>query len=306
LATYPPEMGGKVAKADAETGIAKIAERQYGMVSVSQLRKVGIGEKGIRSRVAMGRLHRVHRGVYAVGHAALSPEARCLAAVLAVGGGPSGEAGAVFDYWRAAVSHRSAAGLWGLLTAKDGPIDVVVEGDGGRKRRLGIRVHRSLTLSSADVTVSRGIPVTTPARTISDLRRAISERRPGAITARELRKVMRQANVLGLPIDEERGGDRTRSDLEWDFLWLCRRHRLPPPEVNVRIGPYLVDFLWHERRLVVETDSYIYHGGRVAFQDDRGRDLDLRRLGYDVLRLSERQINEEPDLVADTLASALA
>jgi very-short-patch-repair endonuclease len=147
------------------------------------------------------------------------------------------------------------------------------------------------------VTLCRGIPVTSPARTVADLR--------GAVSRRELRKAMRQANVLGLPIGEESGGDRARSDLERDFLRLCRRHRLPPPEVNVRIGRYLVDFLWQDQRLVVETDGYRYHRGRAAFQDDRERDLDLRRLGYQVLRLSERQIDEEPERAMAALASIL-
>ena len=73
----------------------------------------------------------------------------------------------------------------------------------------------------------------------------------------------------------------------------------------MRVGRHLVDFLWPARRLVVETDGYLYHRGQVAFRDDRARDLDLRRRGYEVIRLPERQVNEEPDLVAQTLAAAL-
>lgn len=116
----------------------------------------------------------------------------------------------------------------------------------------------------------------------------------------ELRRAIRQANVLGLPIDDLDGEkkDRTRSDLERDFLRLCRRHHLPMPEVNVRVGPYLVDFLWRDRRLIVETDGYRYHRGRVAFEDDRDRDLGLRALGYEIVRLSERQVTGEPHRVA--------
>ncbi len=117
--------------------------------------------------------------------------------------------------------------------------------------------------------------------------------------------------MLGLPIGAQgaigpgRGDDQTRSDLELDFLQLCRRHRFPAPEVNVPIGSHLVDFLWLDRRLIVETDSYIYHRGEEAFQDDHSRDLDLKGLGYEVIRLSERQINEEPSKVAQTLAALL-
>jgi len=129
--------------------------------------------------------------------------------------------------------------------------------------------------------------------------------RSGAISTWELRRAIRQANVLGLPVEEKDRRDRTRSDLERDFLLLCRRHRLPRPEVNVRIGAYLADFLWREERLVVETDSYRYHRGEVAFHDDRARELELMRLGYHVLRLSEAQIDDAPKDVAEVLHAEL-
>lgn len=297
-------MDGKVAKPPGVL-VAKIAEGQYGVVSIGQLRGCGVSDDAVRARVALGQMHRVHQGVYALGHLVLSSEGRGMAAVLALGGGPRG-GGSVLEHWGAAVSHRSALSLWNLLPASQVPCDVIVSGDGGRARRVGIRVHRSLTLTSSDVTLHRGIPVTTPGRTIADLREAISARRSGTIPSRELRKAIRQANVLGLPIGPRDAKVRTRSDLEGDFLRLCRRHRLPRPEVNVRIGPYLVDFLWRERRLVVETDSYIYHRGEVAFQDDHARDLDLMRRGFEVVRLSELQLNEEPAQVAEALATRLA
>lgn len=106
--------------------------------------------------------------------------------------------------------------------------------------------------------------------------------------------------MFGLPIGDE-VGDRTRSDLERNFLGLCRRYGLPAPEANVRVGPHLVDFLWREARLIVETDGYRYHRGRAAFEDDRTRDLELRARGYEVIRLSYRQVVEEPDRVAEVL-----
>lgn len=270
---------------------------------MAQARGAGVSDDAMRAHVLAGRMHRVHRSVYAVGHAALSPEGRWTAAVLAVGRGSAG-GDSVLSYWGAAVSRRSAAFLWQLLPVADGPTDIVVPGGGGRARRPGIRVHRSQSLVPAHVTLREGIPVTTPLRTIRDLRRALSAGWAGSVSARELRKAIRQASVIGLPIGDE-GGDRTRSDLERGFLRLCRRHRLPRPEVNVPIGPYLVDFLWRDRRVVVETDSYVYHRGRAAFQDDRGRDLELTRLGYEVLRLSERQVEAESDRVAEVLAKAL-
>jgi very-short-patch-repair endonuclease len=323
--------------------IAAMAGRQHGVISTQQLRAAGLSLSGISRRVRDGRLHRVHQGVYAVGHSARFPERRWMAAVLACGG-PSGagrleepEAGSVaarrapsdrgngtgkvdgaamqadagstmtvLDYWGAALSHRSAAELWGLLSPEAGPIDVSISGYGGRKRRKGIRVHRSQSLLPAAVTLRGGIPVTTPARTVADLRHAAAKGRRQLISPRELRRAIRQADVFGLPLGAETARDRTRSDLERDFLRLCRRHRLPAPEVNVRIGRHLVDFLWGDRRLVVETDGYRYHRGRAAFEDDRARDLALRALGYEVLRLSARQLTEEPNQIADVIGHALA
>jgi very-short-patch-repair endonuclease len=100
--------------------------------------------------------------------------------------------------------------------------------------------------------------------------------------------------------------DGTRSDLERDFLRLCRRFHLPRPEVNVPIGRVTVDFLWRHERLIVETDSYVTHGGSIAFEDDRTRDLALRRLGYRVHRFSERQLELEPTAIAEDVARALS
>jgi hypothetical protein len=154
------------------------------------------------------------------------------------------------------------------------------------------------------VTLRNGIPVTTPARTISDLRRA-SSGRARSISPKELRRAIRQANFLGLPIDEEAGRERTRSDLELGFQKLCRRFGLPPPEINVRVGPHLVDFYWRQRGLVVETDGYSAHRGRAAFEDDRGRDLDLRARGLEVIHIAEKQLNDEPRRVAEVVDAAL-
>jgi very-short-patch-repair endonuclease len=205
------------------------------------------------------------------------------------------------------LSHSSAAALWRLLPPSSGAIDVSVAGNGGRNRRKGIRVHRSRTLTPSDITRRLGIAVTTPARTIIDLRSAAKRGAGGAVSARELRQAVRQAGVLGLRIDDaHEGADRTRSELEDLFLRLCRQRDLPVPEVNVRIDSFLVDFLWRNRRLIVETDGYRYHGGRAAFEDDRDRDLKLKSLGYEVIRLSYRQVVEEPSRVAGTLAPILA
>jgi very-short-patch-repair endonuclease len=255
------------------------------VVSIHQLREAGLSDDAVLGRVRAGRLHRLHRGVYAVGHRGSTFHGKSMAATLACGRG-------------AVVSHRSAAVLWGLLRPRPGAIDISLRSAGGRGLRQGIRLHRCQSLRPASVTRRLGIPVTTPARTIHDLRNAVSKA--------ELRRAVRQADVLGLPLGDEAGSDRTRSDLERDFLRLCRRHELPVPEVNVRVGLYLVDFLWRDRRLIVETDGYRYHRGRQAFEDDRGRDLELRALGFEVVRLSHRQVGEDPSGVAGLLRAVLS
>lgn len=322
-------MGTKVAKADVR--IAKIAARQHGVVSSAQLREIGVSSNEVRRRAESGRLHRLHQGVYAVGHTAPSMRREWMAAVIALRRGSSvgsgarrrarvpgegaddpiaalaaGDALTILDCWGAALSHRSAAELWGLLLPRDGLIEVSVSGSGGKKGRREIRVHRSLSLLPAHVTLRSGIPVTTPARTIADLCRVVVKPgRSGLISPWELRRAIRQAEVFGLPLGDDVESDGTRSDLEGDFLHLCRRYRLPAPKVNIRVGPHLVDFLWRDRRLIVETDSFAYHGGRTAFQDDRGRDLDLRARGFQVIRLAEKQVNEEPQRVAAVVGAAL-
>jgi len=296
-------MSPEVVQVDAI--LAKMAGRQHGVVSIWQLRRLGVSRDPLRTRVKAGRLHRVHRGVYAVGHPSLSPEGRSLAAILAIREGSADRGGSVLGHWGAAVSHRSAAALWVLTPFGTEPIDVVVRRSSGRVSRRGIRLHRASSIGSVDVTLCRGIPVTTPARTISDLTAALAAGRPTGMSGRELRRAVRQADVLGLRLDGPEGNDRTRSDLEADFVKICMRHGLPAPEVNVKVGGLLVDFLWRDHGFVVETDGYQYHRGRAAFREDHARDLRLWRLGYDVKRFSEVQISEEADEVAEALASRL-
>jgi very-short-patch-repair endonuclease len=184
-----------------------------------------------------------------------------------------------------------------MLEARPGLIDISVPGIGGKGKRDGIRLHRSRALTRDLVMRRRGIPVTTPARTIIDLQ--------GAVPAEEYRRAVRQADVLGLPLGGTVQRDPTRSKLERLFLRLCREQGLPAPDVNVTIGSLEVDFLWRDRRLVVETDGYKYHRGRAAFEDDRDRDLRLRELGYGVVRLTYQQVINEPARVADLLAKVL-
>jgi very-short-patch-repair endonuclease len=264
--------------------IARIASRQYGAISTAQLRQAGLDKAAVGRRVRAGRLHKLHRGVYAVGHIAPSNERRWMAGVLALGDG-------------AVLSHRSAAALWELLPPTDGPVDLSLPSRSGRRRRQGIRVHRPESLQPQETTPLHGIPVTSPARTLADLRSVVSDR--------ELRRAIRQADFLGLPTGPDIEVDKTRSELERRFLWLCRRHHVPKPAVNLRLTGLTVDFCWVEQRLIVETDGYRAHRGRTAFEDDHDRDLKLRALGFEVVRLSYRQVFDEPHEVIAVLKPLL-
>jgi very-short-patch-repair endonuclease len=281
----PEEVTGR--RRDA--AIASVAARQHGVLSAQQLYSLGLSSSAVGGRVAAGRLHRIHRGVYAVGHPNIGNEGRWMAAVLACGGG-------------AVLSHWSAAHLWRMLSSTrpgsgDGSaiIHVTVLGEG--KDRPGIRVHRSSTLSTADCTRLAGIPVTRVSRTLVDLRRTV----PGQVFTAALR----QAEFLGLPLGDQMTTDHTRSELESRFLSLVRRHRIPQPEVNVRLGGFIVDFAWRSQKLVVELDGWEAHRTRSAFESDRARDTRLRVLGFEVLRFTWRQMSEDPKRVAGAVRSLL-
>jgi hypothetical protein len=280
--------------ASVDVDLAKVARVQHGIVTTKQLLEAGLTSAAISKRVRRGRLFRIHQGVYSLGHDGLNREARWMAAVLACGSG-------------AALSHGAAAVHWGLLRPLDGPIDVTVPTQNGRRRRRGVRVHRCGTLKAhfkttgfetrlAPMTVRNFIPVTTVARTLVDIR--------ATLPPRLVRRAVRQAEFFGLGLGEIKT-DRTRSDLERYFLRLWGRGHRPPPEVNVPIDGMTVDFLWRDARLVVETDSYATHGGTVAFEEDHERELRLRRLGYAVHRFSELQLEVEPEAVVEDVVAAL-
>jgi very-short-patch-repair endonuclease len=218
-----------------------------------------------------------------------------MAAVLAVGDG-------------AVLSHRSAARLWtidpqerALSRPAEGAasetVDITVPAGGGRAQRNGIRLHRSRTLSLSDCTLRQGIPVTTPARTLQDLRHVLPRT--------QFAQAVRQASFHGLSVGNDIPTDHTRSELEARFLALLRRHRLPQPEVNVQVDRFVVDFLWRPQRLVVELDGWQSHRGRAAFEEDRARDARLKLLDYEVLRFTWRQVLSAPAEVAATVQTLL-
>ncbi|HEY2480454.1 MAG TPA: type IV toxin-antitoxin system AbiEi family antitoxin domain-containing protein [Solirubrobacterales bacterium] len=268
----------------ADARIATVAGRQHGVVAVEQFRAAGLDETAVRRRVAAGRLHRLHRGVYAVGHRSLSWRGRWLGAVLAAGDG-------------AVLSHASAAALWEFLRPISGPTHVTVAAAVHRSRRPGLRIHRSRTLTSHDVTRRHGIAVTTPARAIEDIRREVEPYL--------FRRALRQAELAGHRVPHLERVKRTRSDLELLLLTLCDANDLPRPLVNHHVHGHRVDFFWPEQRLAVETDSWDYHRGSVAFEDDHGRDLELRARRITTRRYTGAQLEAAPEAVAADLRRAL-
>ena len=184
------------------------------------------------------------------------------------------------------LSHRSAAELWELLPPAGAKPHVSVAYPASPAKRADLTIYRSRTLARARTTSRDNIPVTMPARTLADLTSVAS--------AADVRRATRTAEKRGLPLDPGYLFDRTESDLERDFLAICRRHRVPEPEAQVRIGRYRVDFLWPAERLVVEVDGYIYHRGRRAMREDNDRDLELELAGYRVVRVEDTRINDDP------------
>jgi very-short-patch-repair endonuclease len=287
-----------------------LAGRQHGVVSRKQLLELGLGEDAIDGRIRAGRLHRVHPGVYAVGHKVVSKEGRWMAAVLASGPG-------------AVLSHRTAAALWGIRPPSSGPVEITVP---HRSRSSG-RIRRHLASLPADeVTVHHGIAVTTVPRTIFDLATVGSttmvegalreseylqlydrlslpdllSRYPGRRGSRKVRACLtRRAEAPG----------RLRSPLEERFLPFLRRHRLPLPQLNawVRAGErsFQVDCLWPAQKQIVELDGYKAHGTRGAFREDRTRDRLLRVAGYGVTRIAWTQLEDEPKELAEDLGTLL-
>lgn len=296
-------MREKVDKHSVDARVAALAARQHGVVSRAQLVALGLSDDRIFRRVVAGRLHRLHRGVYAVGHPAVTQHGRWLAAVLACGAG-------------AVLSHGSAAQLWGLPWRQKGRIDVTVAGTGGRRRRRLVVVHRA-PLGPGDAWTKDGIPATSPSRTLVDLadyrrrrplERAIDEAAflrldsTGVASRQGRRGSGLLAEVLAR---HEPGSTRTKSDLEEAMLALCRRHGLRQPAVNADTEGYESDFVWRAERLIVEADSRAAHLTQAAFEKDRLRDADLIAAGWRVVRVTEKRLLTRPDELARQLRRLL-
>jgi very-short-patch-repair endonuclease len=285
-------MRREVSTPDVEA--ARLAAGQHGYVTRSQLLNAGVSARAIDRRLESGRLVRIHRGVYAVGHVPPSPYARAMAAVLACGPG-------------AVLSHRAAAALWGLIRWP-ATREVTAPTD---RRMPGVRTHRSR--QRTDVTTHYGIPTTTPARTLLDLAGILDRvSLTRAVNDARLRHLMSGNDLDDLlarsPGRATRAFARdhpqapTRSVFEDAFLAFLDRHRLPRPEVNQRVAGYEVDMLWRPQRLVAELDGRAYH---EDFEQDRERDADLLAAGLRVVRVTWRRLTGAEQREAARFAALL-
>jgi very-short-patch-repair endonuclease len=278
-------------------GIHDLAVRQHGVVSRAQVLDAGWHPSRLVREVRAGRLLRVHRGVYAVGHRPTDELGRWMAAVLAAGDG------AALSYRSAGALHRAPVGDRGL-THVTSPTAI-------RDRRI---VSHRATLDPRDVTVVRGIPVTTVARTLADLDHEIADDEDyeevvreamfrGLFDAARVRDVLtrRPAKRLGRYVDDRLP---SQSRLEIRMLRLCRSHGIPDPQTQRGQHPR-VDFLWPEHRLVVEVDGWRAHGHRVAFQRDRANGNVLVLAGLRVLRFTWDDVTRRPDRVAAQIRAGL-
>jgi predicted transcriptional regulator of viral defense system len=289
--------------------IVELAERQHGVVGRHQLIAMGIGREAIRRRVDAHRLHRVHKGVYAVGHLLLSDRGRYLAAVLTCG-------------HPAVLSHASAADLWQLRPSWSARVHVTVPRGRAPAKRTAVCVYETRFLPGTHVTARHGIPATTPARTLLDLAATLSPKElERAVERAEVLRIFdgfalvrmaaqangrRGAGVLRRILEEMAGEPLPlRSELERRFLHVVTDAGLPAPVVNARIGAHEVDFHWPGARLIVETDGRATHDTAHAFERDRRRDLDLTLAGWHVIRISWRQVMRNPDRIAAMLRARL-
>jgi hypothetical protein len=288
--------------------LAELAERQHGVVSIRQLTgPLGYSKGAVARAVKAGRLHRLHQGVYAVGHLDLSQQGRCLAAVLACGP-------------EALLSHRSAAWLWGIRKERPVPYEVTTPIP-RRRKAPRIVVHYSRCLTPTDRSLVEGIPVTAIPRLLLDL--ASSDRR------NRLSRDLERAEELGLLDAKEVGKllDRTvghpghgrlrrafalyrpppftRSQFERRFLEAVLAAGLPRPRTNFVEAGFELDLFWPQERFAVELDSYATHGTHGAFERDRLRQEELLLLGIEMTRVTDVRFADDPQGAVERIARLL-
>jgi predicted transcriptional regulator of viral defense system len=283
-----------------------LATRQHGVVATRQLAGLGYGRNSVAKAEKVGRLHRVHRGVYVVGYRRLTWHGRCLAAVLA--SSPS------------VASHWSAGWLWGLLRSRPGTLHVTCPK--GRRAQRSFVVHRA-ELATEDRTRLEGIPVTSLPRTILDLAVDSRLKTIGRYIERadeskvfdlgEMRELLDRSNghrgtaKAAAALDSFSPEHQfTRSGLERRFLALVRDAGLPEPAMNSFVAGHEIDAYWEDARFGVEIDVYATHGSRLSFEADRVRDDELLLAGIETVRVTGVRLEREPRAVLDSVRRHLA
>ena len=290
--------------------MAALAQRQHGMVARRQLLALGMSRKAIVGRLGRGQLHEVFLGVYVVGARRISRRGRWMAATLAAGEG-------------SVLSHRSAARLWDLLSPAAEWVDVTCP-PGRVVRRKGIAAHESL-MQDDEWDVVDGIPVTAPFRTIFDLAAVVGrrelERAWHEAQARELRAKVslpvllerypgrRGTAALRVLLESTKPETVTRNDFEEAFLTLIDAYGLPRPRMNADLALrgrfFEIDCLWQRERIALELDSRGIHGTPKRFESDRQRDRILVAEGWRTMRVTWRQLRDEPEAIVADLRLAL-
>jgi hypothetical protein len=287
-----------------DKAIALLARKQHGYIKRSQLLELGLTVRAIDYRIEIGQLIPVYAGVYAVGHIPLGQAPRAHAAVLACGDG-------------AVLSYQSAAALWKYVKDWPARFEVTARID---HRRKGIKTHRTKTLTRRDIDRQLGVPVTSPARTVFDmapryktdaaLRRFVNDARLtytlhlSSLAELLARHPRHPATKRLLPFVQAPTG-MTRSELEDMFVDFARRYGLPRPTINKRRGRREPDILFPEERVIVEIDSWKFHGDRDSFERDRDRDADNLAEGIVTVRVTEERLTGSPDREAARLHKVL-
>lgn len=298
-------MGYKVHRDGRHHPLLTLATRQHGVVSTRQLGGMGYGRNSASKANRVGRLRRIHRGVYAVGRERLDWHGHCMAAVLA--SQPS------------VASHTSAGWLHGLLRYR--PDAIHVTAPTVRRIKRDFVVHFA-DLPAGDRTVVDGIPVTDLARTQLDLASILSRHQLERMLERSEERGLFDLRAIEDVLDRNSGhpgagrlrralaiyrpeGAFTRSGLEERFLELVREARLPSPAMNYNVAGYELDAFWESERFAVELDVYETHGTRAAFERDRIRQEDLKLAGIEMTRVTGPRLEREPDQVVERIAALL-
>ncbi|HEX5925064.1 MAG TPA: DUF559 domain-containing protein [Baekduia sp.] len=291
--------------------IAAFAADHHAVASHAELRELGLGARAIEYRLAIGRLHRKYKAVYAIGHPLLTREGRWRAAVLACGE-------------TAVLSHWDAAAHWGLMPSRGQLIHITKPSTAGRDPdRTRIRLHRVKTLRPWECALSDEIPTTTVARTLLDLAPLLRPRAMEDTIAHTIRLDLFDLLAVRRSLDEHprqhgapalrqlldalAGTDAAdlRSMLEVLLLQLSDDYQLPEPAANAQVEGFTVDFYWPVKRLVIEADSYTYHSMPSTFERDRERDQQLTLAGYTVVRFTHKQVTRQRQAVADRIRRLL-